>query len=683
MDQKIIEKIKKLRNKINLWNDAYYQGQPLVDDEFYDAQLRQLIAWEKQYPELIANDSPSQQVGTVIKNVFLKKNHQVPMLSLDNAFDLSELNTFYQNCFKVTHDLKGFMIEPKIDGSSISLIYRDNYLFDAVSRGDGFVGESILNNIKTIKNIPHYVANGPGNFEVRGEIFLSKPNYEKYKQTVLDQQDQTSNKVITVGNSRNIVAGTLRLLNPQLVATRPLEAVFYQIVNAIDLKITTQKEVHQQLVKWQFSIPDQNYVTHENDFNDLVKFIDQFLLVKNQLLIPCDGLVIKVNNLLVHDLIGYTAKFPKWAIAYKFPSTIKKTRLLKIEPTTGRTGKITYVGTLAPVDIDGTIIRSVTLHNAQYIIQKDLRINDLVSVYKSGEIIPQVIEVDLNCRDDHSVAWTPVLNCPSCDDSLIVLANQVDQFCPNENCMAKISGQIIHWCSRNAMNIVGLSEKTIAKFQKLKIVHDISDLYHLDQHKDLILNAKINIKDKLFDKLIDAINQSKNNDFHQVLFGLGIEHVGLQVAKLLVDKYHNLTNLAQANFTDLAAINDIGPKTAQTIINWFNKPSNQLLLSKLAAVGINFQQKPKVVVHNNNNNNNSYLQNQNVVITGTFWISRDQLGAILNQQFNCQIQNQVTKKTNYLIVGTNPGSKLIKAEKWNIKTIDQTEIRKLINNDNN
>ncbi|MDQ0513706.1 DNA ligase (NAD+) [Mycoplasmoides fastidiosum] len=697
MNQKLLKKIEKLKAQINEWNDAYYKGQILVDDEVYDAALRELNLLEKNHGEFLSADSPTQVVGTTAKNVFVKKAHQIPMLSLDNAFDWNELMTFFNNCYKVSAELEGFVLEPKIDGSSISLIYQNNQLVDAVTRGDGVIGESILANVKTIKSIPHHTPNGPGDFEVRGEIFISKSEYEIYKNLTLEklikeQQEkiakQSSNKdfvnkdikLPTVGNSRNVVAGTLRLLDPNIVAQRPLQAIFYQIIHPQQYNIVTQTQVHAKLMAWGFKTPDQNYTYHSSDLTALEKFITNFGTLKDRLEIPCDGLVVKVNNLNTYEQIGYTSKFPKWAIAFKFPTTIKKTELLNIYPTTGRTGKITYVGDLAPVNINDTIVRSVTLHNAEYIREKDLRIGDLVSVYKSGEIIPKVIGVDFDARKPNAVRWVPDDYCSSCGSELFRSEELVDEFCPNPQCQAKLIGQLTHFCSRNAMNIVGLSEKILMKFIELEIIKDITDIFTIKNHRQLIFDANIQIKDKLFDKLVEAIELAKQNDFAKVIFALGIQHVGQRSAKLIAEKYLTIENLQQATVAELTTIDDIGEKIAEAIVIWFADSKNQIIIEKLIAAGVNFQTKAQP---QNGEIETSILTNQNIVITGTFWITRQELAQILIAKFNCQVQDNLNQKTNFLLVGDNPGSKVQKANNKNIPILNELEVKAIINNEQN
>lgn len=690
MNSRVKNKINDLRVKLRKLNHLYYDGNPAVDDEVYDTILQELINLEKLYPQYDDSNSPSKKVGFSEQKNFEKTNHKIPMLSLDNAFDLNSLNRFYDNCLKCQIDLLGFVFEPKIDGSSISLIYKNNKLVDAISRGDGIIGERIFQNIKTIKSIPKYIQNGFNNFEIRGEIYMSKINYEKYKKIYLEQQlikhNQKKQKNISntiniklLGNSRNVVAGSLRLLNASLVAQRPLDAIFYQIFSYDSKhKIKTQTQVHELLKKWGFQILPNNFSKHVNNFDQICKFIEYFDKNKDNLEFPCDGLVLKVNNHEAYDLIGKTAKFPKWAIAYKFPTTIKKTRLLDIKATTGRTGKITYVAQLEPIEINNTIVQFATLHNANYIQDRDIRINDIVSVYKSGEIIPKIIAPDLNLRQLENRVWSPSKNCSQCNSLLVSENNHVDQFCLNPNCLAQVLAKIIHWCSREAMNIVGLSNAIIKKLYKLNILKNIVDIYYLNKFKDQVLAADVNIKDLLFNKLINAINESKKNSLEKTLFGLGILHVGATTAKILAAKFLNIDQLINATYDQLIAVDTIGATTAQAIVNWFSKKENKNLINELKDLNLNFNYL--------NSFNLSiidfqhFLYQKRIVITGKLFIDRKQLIELLIKKFDCKIKNKIDANTDYLILGknVNQNKKTINAKKYNTKTILHNEIERLL-----
>lgn len=661
------QKIQNLRKELFNLEKSYYSGQAIVSDETYDAKLRKLIALEKQYPQLVTEDSPTQKVGSSDDQNFQKIKHEIPMLSLTNAFDSDELNAFFNQNQKIKEDLDYFL-EPKIDGISISIIYKDNYLFQAISRGDGVVGEELTEKVKQIPSIPLFVKDGPKNFTVRGEIFITFSDFDIIQNSDIQKSQKTS-----FANHRNYVSGAMRIKGSQNFANKRLSAVFYWLkIDDPEKEINKQSEIIQQLKKWNFPTHSDDVIFLSKDSQKIQNFLEFFRQYKENWDIPTDGMVLKVNDISIHEEIGATSKFPKWAIAYKFPSTVKTTKLLDIFTTVGRSGRITYLGKLAPININGTTVSSATLHNFQNIEMLDLRIGDTVQVYKSGEIIPQVIGFVPTEKHADLPLFTITTTCPSCHGPLET-KNKKIQYCFNENCWEKKLAQLIHFSSREAMNIEGLSTMLLKKLLNLNIIEDAADIYSVYKHKEKILTSSIKVKDKSFNNLVNSIEKSKTQSQDKVLFALGIDYLGIRTAKLLIKTFGTFQNALSAPLEKITEIYGIGKVCADEIVKWWNCDKNKKLIQKFIDIGIikNTPEEEKETIVE------SFLLNKNIVITGSFSIPRETIEDTLQNKYGATCKKSVNKHTNYLLLGENPGSKYQKAVELKIEILTEDDLLKL------
>ena len=664
-DKKIVlNKINELKKQLKEWEYHYYAfDKPLVDDYTYDNALKELIKLETQYPEFITDDSPSKRVGGTVSEKFEKVLHKFPMLSLSNVFNDAEVIKFDNN---IKSSLKqgtnySYSLEPKIDGLSISLIYSKGKLIRALTRGDGKFGEDITNNAKTIKSIPLSINELSDYFEVRGEVFLTYKNFNKINQGFSDESDQFS-------NPRNAAAGSLRNLDSSLTAKRNLDMIAYYIPSTEYLKthkITKQSEILSHLKKIGFHVSKLNKVF--NDIKDVVKYLNEMNDIKDSLEYPIDGMVIKLNEMDYYDYLGYTSKFPKWATAYKFPPEIAKTKLFDIIPTVGRTGKVTYVAKLQPVKLGGSVISSATLHNYDYIDKNDIRIGDVVEIYKAGEIIPKVLRSLKNERKQELKKYVALDTCPYCHTKLEKLRGEVDQYCVNTNCPERIVQSIVHFCSKDAMNIEELSLKTITKLYENKLINSIQDIFLLETKKEIIINSNLQIKEKSFNKIISNITNSKKNSLEHLIFALGIRHVGERTSLLLSQKFNTIDQLMSCSKEQLETLNDIGSVVANSIYEYFKNDANIKLINDLKGFGLNMTYIP---ISSNVNQDSEYYK-KNFCITGSFDIPRQSIKKLLMQKFNANVTSTINNSTDYLIVGENCSSKLDKAKQLGIKIIQK------------
>jgi len=659
---KIIKlEIQNLKNQIKQWNYEYHVlDAPTISDEIYDSTYQRLVDLELKYPQFHSNDSPTNTVGAPTKQELAKIYHQEPMLSLANAFSYEDLIKFDQQIKKIIkQETIAYVCELKIDGLSISLSYQNGLLKTGATRGDGNAGEDITNNLAYIKTIPSKLSQ-PINLEVRGEIFLSKAEFNRIN------ENQKEQSFPLFANPRNAAAGTIRQLDLNIVKTRHLDAFIYYYLNPLAHNIKTHQTALLTLQKLGFSV--NLAFTLCQGIDQVWAYIAKYEKMRNQLPYEIDGIVIKVNDYLCYDALGSTNKAPKWAIAYKFPAIIKVTKLLKIFPTVGRTGKITYNAQLEPVNIANTTVTYATLHNGDYIINRDLRENDIVSVKKAGDIIPEVIAPIMKHRIPTNPVFTKSTHCPQCHSLLEQVPPEVDQYCINSDCSARILKSLMHFCARNAMNITGLNEKILARFLNLKLIKTVSDLYHLVNLRAEIL-ALPHFGEKSFINLVKAILTSKQNSLERLLFGLGIRHVGQKTAIILAKKYQNLTTLMTATFVDLANTNAIGPTIATSVIDYFNNDTNQQLIKTLDDFKLNFNYL--------NTTNQQDLKGITFVITGTLTQSRQKYINLLASN-GATITNSVSSNTDFLLVGKNPGNKLKQAQKFNVKIINEAQLTDLL-----
>lgn len=657
----IKEQIEKLKEKIKYYEYEYYVlDNPSITDYEYDLYLKELIELENKYPEFKSYDSPTNKVGGHVSEKFSKIKHDIPMMSLGNAFDSQDLIKFDADIKKAINSKDvTYVVEPKIDGLSISVKYKNGKYYQAVTRGDGSIGEDVTENVRTIKNIP-LIVNYEKDFEIRGEVFLYKKDFEK-----INSSNDLQKKF---ANSRNAASGSLRNLDTKITASRNLSAFFYFVPNAELLSIHNQYS----LIEWlkQQGIPTNNDIKHCLDIDEVLSYVEHLTKIRNELKFDIDGIVIKLNEYKYYEEIGYTSKFPKWAIAYKFPANVKESKLLSIFVNVGRTGRINYVANIEPILLDGSIISKATLHNAEYIAEKDIKINDVIEIYKAGDVIPKIIRPILSKRTGNEKEFIAPTNCPSCKSELIKFEGEVDLYCTNENCKEKIIQQISHFCSRDGMNIEGLSEMIVRKLYDNNLLADYTDLYDLEFKKEEIISKDLLIKEKMFNNLILAINNSKKNSMEKLLFALGIKHVGFTVAKNVSKRFKNFEELSLATIEEIESIGDIGIKIAQSIYDWFNNDINLQRLGKLRNKNINMKYINEYADIAVSLENEKYM-NKTYVITGSFSQNRNFIKNILESVYNSKTTSSVTKKTNYLLCGSNPtNSKIEKAKELGIEIID-------------
>ncbi|QGS51569.1 NAD-dependent DNA ligase LigA [Spiroplasma tabanidicola] len=657
------EKILEIKQKLNEWGYAYYVlDDPVVDDAEYDKLFNELVKLEQEHPDLITYDSPTKRVGGIVLDKFEKYQHKVPMLSLANAFNEKDLKNFDDQIFKeIENKNYSFFVEPKIDGLSISLIYSKGKLFKAVTRGDGVFGEDVTNNVKTIKSIPLVIENKDDYVEIRGEVFLSKKEFEK-----INQQRQLDEEPL-FANPRNAAAGTIRQLDSNIAASRNLDAYLYYYMDRE--KIKTHSESLNYLKNLKFKINELGKICKNID--EVMQHINYISEQRNKLNYEIDGVVVKVNNFDLYEKVGYTSKFPKWAIAFKFPAEIKNTRLLNIFATVGRTGKITYNANLEPVQLAGTTVQSATLHNADFIKQRDIRVGSIVKVKKAGDIIPEIIEPIKDETFKLLSVWKETHVCPECNSVLERVEDEVDQYCINSSCRRKVVRLMEHFVSREAMNIEGLSIKIIEKLFENNFIYNVADIYKLKNFKEELISLD-KMGKKSVENLLEAIEKSKTNSAEKLFFGLGVRHVGKKTAQLLVTNFKDIKDFDKISFEQLEKVRDVGPIVARSVIDWFENKNNKKLLEDLVSLGVNTS-----YLGNIGSKYNEIISNKSFVITGTLSNSRNYFKNIL-EEHGAKVIDSVSKKTDYLLVGEDAGSKLEKANKLGVKIINEQEFLEML-----
>ncbi|AUM62365.1 NAD-dependent DNA ligase LigA [Spiroplasma monobiae] len=661
--KEIIEKVNILKEKLNKWGHAYYVlDNPVVDDAEYDKALNELINFEKKYPELLTQDSPTQKVGGVVMDKFEKYKHKLPMLSLSNAFNKDDLINFDDQILKEIENKKyNFFVEPKIDGLSISLIYKNGILFKGVTRGDGFYGEDVTSNVKTIKSIPLSISDKNDYVEIRGEVFLSKKEFEK-----INKQRQNNDEEL-FANPRNAAAGTLRQLDSSIAASRNLDAFLYYFMDRE--KFHTHSDSLNYLEEMNFKINNLGKIC--NSIEEVYSHIEYIQSQRENLEYEIDGVVIKINDFDLYEKVGYTAKSPKWAIAFKFPAEVKETTLKNIFASVGRTGRITYNASLEPVQIAGTTVQAATLHNADFIIQRDIRIGGKVKIKKAGDIIPEVIAPIQNEEYIKLKKWTEDIICPECNSNLERVDGEVDQYCINSQCPRKIVRGLEHFVSRDAMNIEGLSIKIIEKLFESKFINNVADIFKLKKfQKELIQLDKMG--EKSVNNLLESIEKSKQNSLEKLFFGLGIRHVGKKTAKTLAINFKSIDEISKLGFDQLDQINDIGPIVAKSVCDWFEIEQNLNLIKDLKELNVNM-----IYLGNEGTKNNDKITMKSFVITGTLSKPRNYFKDLL-EEFGAKVIDTVSKKTDFLLAGKEAGSKLEKAEKLGIKILSEDDFLEMI-----
>ncbi len=651
---------------IKIINEADYNyhtlDNPTITDQEYDKYLRELYRIEEEHPELKREDSPSNRAGGQVLDEFKKVTHTIPMMSLSNVFNESEIVTFDSRIRKEGFTPK-YVCELKIDGLSVSLRYEKGKLVTAATRGDGVTGEDITANAKTIKTIPLKL-NKEIDIEVRGEIYMSKKVLEK-----LNKEREKEGKPL-FQNARNAAAGSVRQLDSKIAAKRNLECFIYHLPNPLDYGITTHYEALQFMKDLGLRTNPNNRLV--KNVNEVLSFIDDYTKERPNLAYDIDGVVIKDNSILEQQALGFTAKYPKWATAYKFPATEVLTKLTDIIFTVGRTGQITPNAVLEPVIVQGSTIRRATLHNEDYVKEKDLKIGDIVSIRKAGDVIPEVVKPIKERRTGEEKDFEMIKFCPICNSPLMKKDGQVDYYCFNPNCDRRNIEGIIHFVSRKAMNIDGLGEKIVEDFYNMHFINNIVDIYHLNKHREDLIELE-GYGDKSVDNLLKAIEDSKTNSLERLIFGLGIAHVGEKTAKILATRYKTLDNLMSASLEELTNVNDIGEIIAKSIINYFSIEYNQNLIQELKDLGLNTKYLGAEIIEDIN------FLNKTFVITGTLSnMSRDEAKDKV-ELLGGKTSSSVSKKTDVVIVGDNPGSKFDKAKELNIEIWDEDKFLSMLN----
>ena len=649
-----------LVNILNQYNYQYYVlDSPTVSDIEYDSLMRELEHLEKTYPELKLENSPTQIVGDYLKTDLEEVVHSVPMMSLGNAFNYDELREFDDKIKKVASNYT-YTVELKIDGIASSIHYDNGLLTLGATRGNGVTGENITKNMLMINSLPK-ILNKHLSLEVRGEVYMTKRVFEE-----LNEVRKNAN-IQLFANPRNAAGGSLRQLDPKVTKERKLDQFSYTLVNPENYGIKSQVEALNFLSQLGFSV--NPHYRHVNNIEEVISYLEEYKDKRKELDYETDGVVIKVNEFDLYDLIGYTVKVPKWAIAYKFPAQIVTTKLKDIIFSVGRTGIITPNAVLDPVYVGGTMVSRATLNNEDFIISRDLRIGDYVRVRKAGEIIPEVVEVDLSRRVDNLPRFIMPLVCPVCGSRLLKEENEAEHYCKNENCGGRRLEAIIHYASRVAMDIEGLGEKQIEQLYSLGLIKDISDIYLLENYKQELFQLD-GFGDKKISKLIDAIKKSKTNSLDKFIFGLGIRHVGAKASKNLVNYYHSIDELRLAKQEDLVLIDDIGTIMAASIVSYFADSKNIDLIEKLKSLGVD----PKV----ENVAVGNKFSGLTFVLTGTLpTLSRDDASKII-ESLGGKTSSSVSKKTSFVLAGSEAGSKLKKALDLGITIIDEDSFLEMV-----
>ncbi|MGO4817764.1 NAD-dependent DNA ligase LigA [Flavobacterium sp. W22_SRS_FP1] len=659
--------IQKLREELNLHNYNYYVlDNPIISDYDFDLKLKQLQDLENQYPEYYDDNSPTQRVGGTITKSFKTVPHEYRMYSLDNSYSKEDLVEWEKRIQKVLGEVKlEYTCELKYDGASISITYENGKLKRAVTRGDGFQGDDVTNNIKTIRSIPLQLkGNYPDKFDVRGEIILPFAGFEKMNQDLVEIGEAP------YSNPRNTASGSLKLKESAEVAKRPLDCLLYFLIGN-QLPFTSQYEGLETARDWGFKVPKEAKLAQ--DLDQVFEFIDYWDVHRHDLPYETDGVVVKVNSFYYQDELGFTAKSPRWAMAYKFKSEQVSTKLNSISYQVGRTGAITPVANLEPVKLAGTIVKRASLHNADQIEKLDVRVGDTVFVEKGGEIIPKIIAVDLSKRLENVEPTKYITDCPECHTELVRGEGEANHYCPNfYGCPPQIIGRMQHFISRKAMDIEGLGGETVALLFNNGLVHNYADLYQLTVEQILPLER---MAQKSAENLVKGVANSKEIPFERVLYALGIRFVGETVAKKLAKHYKNIDALAQATLMDLVLVDEIGERIAQSVKDFFENEENTKIIERLKAYGVQFE-----VVEKINPNATIKLSGKTLVVSGVFEkFSRDDLKKAIEDNGG-KVGSSISSKTDYVVAGDNMGpAKLDKANKLNIPILSEDDFINMLN----
>ena len=640
-------------NKANV--EYYVNDNPTLSDNEYDSLMDELIKLEEKYPQLKQSNSPTTKVGNEVIAAFNKVTHPTPMFSLADVFNEDEVRDFDAKVRKEVSNPE-YVCELKMDGLAVSLIYKDGKFVSAATRGNGVIGEDITHNVRTIKKLP-LTLHKKVDLEVRGEIYMNKKVFNE-----LNEKRKQENLNL-FQNPRNAAAGSIRQLDSSITKERQLDIVLYHLPN------TTLKK-HSETIELlkECGLPTNPNNKICKNIDEIMDYIHYWTEHRPELAYEIDGIVIKVNDLAMQKTLGYTVKYPKWAVAYKFPAETVITRLDDIVCTVGRTGQITPNAVLEPIKVAGSTIRRATLHNYQYIIDKDLRIGDYVYLHKAGDVIPEVVGPVRERRVNELDPYVMIDKCPICGAKLEESASKIDLYCPNEHCPARKVNSLIHFISRGCMNIDGLGESIVEDFYNMGIIKDITDIYKLKDKKEELIELE-GFGSKSVSNLLISIENSKNNSLENLLNGLGINGIGAKTAKILAKRYETMDNLMNASSEELEQIKDIGSTLSNNISNYFDNPKNRILIHELKDIGINMEYKGEKIIQD------EAFTNKKFVLTGTIsFLSRDELKKIIEDRGG-EVSGSVSKKTDVVIAGENPGSKYDKAKALNIPIWDEVSLR--------
>ena len=657
---------KRIKELVKIINEANYNyhvlDNPTITDQEYDKYLDELYKLEEKYPELIQDDSPTKKIGGEVLDKFEKVTHEIPMMSLSDVFNEDDIYLFDSRIKKEGVNPK-YVCELKIDGLSVSLKYEKGVFKRAATRGNGVVGEDITNNVKTIKTVPMHIKEDI-DIEVRGEIFMSKDTLTKLN-AIREENGEPIFK-----NCRNAAAGSIRQLDSSIAAKRNLEVFIYHLPNPEDYGIKTHMEALKYMEKLGFRTNKDNNELVDN-IEEVLDFIHKKGEIRDSLPYDIDGVVIKLNNLSDQKKMGYTLRYPKWATAYKFPAEISYTKLIDIKFTVGRTGQVTPNAILEPVNVMGSTISKTTLHNEDFILDKELKIGDIVGIKKAGDVIPEVVCALKSRRNGTEKDFIMTKTCPICGSVLVKHENESAYYCENENCDRRQIEGLIHFASREAMNITGFGERIIEDFYNFGYLKNIIDFYKLDTIGEELKDLE-GFGNKSIENLLTEIENSKHNSLERLIFGLGIRYVGRKTAKILAKFYKNMYNLFDASLLELTNIPDIGDKIAGSVYEYFHNFDNRSLIDSLSLLHLNMD-------YLGEENSNELFSGKTFVITGTLSKGRDEIKEKI-ESFGGKVSDSVSKKTDFLVLGDNPGSKYDKARALGIKILQENELDEMFNN---
>ena len=656
---KIKDEIEKLRDEIRYHNKRYYDDDdPEISDYEYDMLNQKLKNYEKDYPEFITKDSPTQKVGGHSKNIFSQVTHDVQMQSLQDVFSFEDVVDFVKKMQDEYGENIEFTVETKIDGLSVSLEYENGRLVRGSTRGDGFVGEDVTENLKVVHGIPENL-NTNDTFEVRGEVYLPRKEFES-----INEKLESAGKQI-LSNPRNAAAGTLRQLDTKLVKARNLSIFVFNLQKG--MKFNTHSESIEYIKN--SGIKTIEYIKVCVGVDEVLKAIKEIGDLRETLPYDIDGAVVKINDLKLREEAGSTVKVPKWAVAYKYPPEQKETKLLDIKVQVGRTGQVTPMAILEPVRLAGSVISKTTLHNFDYVKEKDIKIGDIVVIQKAGDVIPEVINVVKAKRTGEEVSYEIPTNCPVCGEKLEKQEGEVALRCTNSECPALTYRSLVHFASRDAMDITGLGESIIEQLIDANLIHDIADIYYL-KYEDIVVLDRFAPKSAL--NLIEAINKTKENSLDKLLFGLGMRHIGKKAAKVLSENFDDIYDISCASVEDINSLDDFGEIMAKSVVDFFAKEETLKLIKKLEDAGVNLKGSKKEL-------SSKVLEGKVFVVTGSFdEYSRNDITKLIEDNAG-KVSGSVSKKTSFVIAGDNAGSKLSKAESLGISVISIDEFKEMIN----